>query len=140
MITPGEENFLRRFIREHTPMAVSPGPPVPPPRDFSNDAQIDAQIDRMSKLKAVDADDDHEMKMRVGHTLRPGEKLGQWYARTGLGRVQALAMTKDEITRFVELRDADNTDDCPREPRLNLNPFAPPSPATARRGGAVLGG
>src|SRR5260221_10372535 len=125
MITPSEESFLRRFIREHSPLVTSPGPPVPPPHDHSAEGTIDAQVDRMSKLKAVDPDDDHEVKMRVGHTLRPGEKLGQWYARTGLGRAQALAMSKEQIIRFVELREADNTDDCPREPRLNLNPFAP---------------
>jgi len=46
--------------------------------------------------------DDAAIIARIKHTMRPGEKLMQWYARIGLGRAQILAMSAVEIAKFVQ--------------------------------------
>lgn len=54
------------------------------------------------KMRVASADDDPEMHDRIRHILKQGEKLGEFYARTGLGRSQALLMSCDQILEFVE--------------------------------------
>jgi hypothetical protein len=44
----------------------------------------------------VDPNVDAEVIARVKHTMRAGEKLMQWYARTGLGKSRVLQMSQSE--------------------------------------------
>jgi hypothetical protein len=57
------------------------------------------------------APEDQELVSRIRHTMKPGEKLIQWYARVGLGKSQIMTMTKSEITRAVELAEERAKDD-----------------------------
>lgn len=67
--------------------------------------------------------EDTEVVERIKHTLRPGEQLGQWYARVGLGRDQILHMNASEISRFVAIAEARNSDDPFQETRISRSPL-----------------
>jgi hypothetical protein len=54
-----------------------------------------------SPLKIISFDDATDVVAKVCHVLNPGEKLGEFYSRTGLGKSQAMLMSRDEITAFV---------------------------------------
>ena len=57
-----------------------------------------------SKLRVdVSINDDEEITARVSHTMLRGERLGEWFARVGLGKSQILLMSKGEIREFVAL-------------------------------------
>ncbi len=53
----------------------------------------------------------------VRHTMKKGERMGQWYSRTQIGRAQVLAMSKDEIALAVRRADERNRDHSVQEPR-----------------------
>lgn len=122
MLSPTEEGFLRRFIKERTPLSPTPAPAPPAPNGAPVGAVVKDALGKLptTKMAVADINDDVEVRLRVQHTMRNGgplvggEKLSQWYARTGLSRAQVLTMTKAEITAFVKARE-DNQDDV-REP------------------------
>jgi hypothetical protein len=78
-----------------------------------------SMVDRWAKAKTqvVDPNDDHAFSSKVSHAMKRGEKLMQFVARTGLGRAQALAMSREEINIFVLQAEANA-----------LNEIAPPGP------------
>ncbi|HXX20517.1 MAG TPA: hypothetical protein VEJ46_14025 [Candidatus Acidoferrum sp.] len=76
--------------------------------DFQAEGFFSRLYKLLPKMKTVDPNEDPEFHARVRHVLRPKESLMQFIARTGLGRPQAVAMSRDEITRFVENADANN--------------------------------
>ncbi len=54
---------------------------------------------------------------KVQHTMHSREKLGQWFARTGLGRAQIFKMTKKQISDFVAQADRNLAEDDGGKPR-----------------------
>jgi len=77
----------------------------PDPREMT-EAQLLGRIASAYKaaprMRAVDLNDDPSVLARIKHVLKPNEKLLQFFARTGLGRTQALTMTRAEVSQFVE--------------------------------------
>ena len=66
---------------------------------------------RQQKIVPVDLENP-EIRQRVKHVLESrDERLGQFYARTGLGRHQIEHMSKDEISQFVARATQNNADD-----------------------------
>lgn len=78
--------------------------PIPEDEKLSATATTVGRMIRsaVGKMKAVDPNEDEEVEARVRHCLGRGEKLGQFYSRTGLSRSQILAMSKAEISAFVD--------------------------------------
>jgi hypothetical protein len=66
---------------------------------------------RAGKPKAYDPNDDPEIIARVKHTMRPKEKLTQWFARTLIGRAAILQMSRAEISEAVARAEANSTED-----------------------------
>lgn len=54
--------------------------------------------------------DDPELLERTKHVRRKNERLGQFFARIGLGAAQIRNMTKDEISRFCEIVENNNSE------------------------------
>ena len=69
------------------------------------------------KMWVQNWDEDWEVLNRVKHVMKKGEKLGQFYSRTCLGRASILRMTKDEITQAVALAEKNNLESCVQEPQ-----------------------
>ena len=61
------------------------------------------------RMQTVSINDDQETLERIAHTLLPGEKLGAWYARVGLGKNQIHLMSQSEIAVFVLSRPEDES-------------------------------
>ena len=72
---------------------------------------------RAPRLKPIDADDPLVID-RVRHTMRKGEKMMSWYARTGIGKTQAMTMSRAEITRFVQQAETNRTQEPLPPPEL----------------------
>jgi hypothetical protein len=70
---------------------------------------------RKNPVKTNDLEADSQYRELIAHVLKPNEKLGEFVARTGLGKMQALGMSKEEITRFVQVA----------EERENDSPYSP---------------
>jgi len=68
------------------------------------------------KPKAYDPNDDPEIIARIKHTMKPNEKLMQWFARTMIGRASILSMTKAEITAAVARSEENAKHDWAKEP------------------------
>jgi hypothetical protein len=98
------------------------------PKQVKQDVQTDngalqRMIDRSRKMpfKTEDLNDDAEMIKRVRHTMRPDEKLMEWYARTGLSKSQTALMSEAEILGWV-LRAEEQGKDDPGAPRAAWAP------------------
>lgn len=77
--------------------------PIPEDEKLSATATtVGRMIRSAAKMKVVDPNEDEDVEKRVRHCLGRGEKLGQFYSRTGLGRAQILAMSRSEISAFVD--------------------------------------
>ena len=83
---------------------------------------------KLPKMTVVDLENDHEVISRVKHTMLRGEKLGQWYARTLIGRAEILKMTRDEISNRVAMADRNNAN----AERPGPQTIATPQPAPTR--------
>jgi hypothetical protein len=61
-------------------------------------------IDRALKtpLRTVDPEDNPAFRQKIKHVLLPNERLMEFVARVGLGVAQALTMSEEEITLFVD--------------------------------------
>jgi hypothetical protein len=68
------------------------------------------QLARRQKVITVDLDDDKFTRDRVKHVLLRNERLGSFYARTGLGKAQIAEMSRQQISEFVA-RAAENAKD-----------------------------
>ena len=77
---------------------------VPRPTSMN---EIYWHLEHDPKMAAYDLNNDPEIVARVKHILLPGEKLGQFYARLGLGRAQIMTMSRSEISDWVNARMAD---------------------------------
>jgi hypothetical protein len=73
---------------------------------------------------------------KVQHTMRKGEKLSEWYARTGCGRAQVLTMTKAELTNFVTVADSSAQDEW--KPGNTWVPTPAQAPASTRPINAII--
>jgi hypothetical protein len=106
-----EESFVRQMVKDHTPLvAQNPVQTGESKNHVSIDATIDRALASTPKMMAADLNDDPFIESKVRHTMRKDEKLGQWYARVGLGRSAILAMSRDEITEFAEQAEVNNRD------------------------------
>jgi hypothetical protein len=88
-------------------------------------ARLIGDYKRAPKLKTIDPNTDPEFAAKVAHVLKPGEKLMQFVARTCLGRTQALAMSRDEISRRVAQAEANRREEMLPPPDL-WEPKRPP--------------
>lgn len=66
-----------------------------------------------NRLRTVSMEDDQEFRELVRHCLKPGEKLGEFTSRTGLGKGNILAqnMTPSQIKDFCDRADERRKDD-----------------------------
>jgi hypothetical protein len=71
------------------------------------------------KHSKVDLNKDPEVFERIKDTMLPGESLGAWYDRTGIGRSQIFSMTEKEIRQHIAIT---ATSDDDREPRSTYKP------------------
>jgi hypothetical protein len=93
------------------------GPPPTDPRQVQGWLDMLDRWAKAPKAQAVDPNDDDAFIYKVSHAMKRGEKLMQFVARTGLGRAQALAMSRQEISNFVRQSEANA-----------VNEIAPPGP------------
>jgi hypothetical protein len=117
-----EEGFLRRLIRE-SPMPLPPTP-VQPLQGGSLEPIVERELAK-GKRGPLSLEDDLEFRRRVEHTMRKGEKLGQWISRTLISRAEAFRLSKDELAMRVKLTDEHNEAEGPHEPRRPASPFVP---------------
>jgi hypothetical protein len=80
---------------------------------------------RETKVVTLDLDNDPETRNRLRHVLGRHEKLGQFFARTGLAKSQIAQMSKSEITAFVSLA-AERAKDDPSAPSQSWEPKSVP--------------
>lgn len=122
MLTPQEEATLKRLARENPPPLFRPDVQYVEEKVVSWNDLVYRSL-AAGKLQTVNLDDDHEIVHRVKHTMKKGEHLGQWYARTQIGRAQILQMDKDAITKAVVLADQRNLNEVqePKPPRFTQN-------------------
>ena len=104
--TGDEHADLDRILNVKAPMPVMGGPD-PVPTD--------------SAIMRTRVSDDAELLKRTEHVRRPKEVMMQFYARTGLGKSQILTMTKDEISKFVEIAEQSAKDTA----QVNVRDFEP---------------
>ena len=77
---------------------------------------VDRALQRPLKSMNPGPNNDAAILDRIRHTLQPGEKLYEWYSRTGIGRAEILASTADQISLRVAQADARNEQDTARMP------------------------
>jgi hypothetical protein len=137
MLTPQEENVLKEIARNNTPLAR------PTVKHGYVRVNTSATLDEMAKASArrgkmqvQDLNDDSAVmsKLERAGVLRKNEKLGQFYARTGLGRASILEWSPGEIKRFVEVREENAAEEVPAPPMT----FGIPQPSPGVR--AILVG
>jgi len=134
MLNQREESFLRKLFRESLPM-FEPTQPLPTQRVEEIDDMISKSLQR-GRLTTLSLEDNHSAISRVAHVMRKGEKFGEFLSRTGLGVAQMFTMTKDEITAFVAVAEANNDI---REPRAPMLTFPSSAPATLPARAAIVG-
>lgn len=100
----------------------TPGEPVQPTIGQWLGKALDAIT---GKMRPVDPDADVEVMGRVKHVLKPNEKFLQFVARTGLGPASILAMSREEITRFVEQAERNRAEEALPPPTV-FEPKQPP--------------
>jgi hypothetical protein len=93
---PPSNSYAREYGR-HTP---------PQRKGVPDNAGFDKLVSDFKKsgpIKTVDLNDDDEFRALVRHCLLPQEQLGEFMARTGLGKATILSrkMTPDQITEHV---------------------------------------
>jgi hypothetical protein len=122
MFSPQEEATLKRLARENPPPLFRPDVQYKEePAVGWNDLVYRSLA--AGKLRAVNLDEDHEIVHKVKHTMKKGEHLGEWYARTQIGRAQILQMDKDEITHAVARAEQRNLNEVqePKPPKFTQN-------------------
>jgi hypothetical protein len=88
---------------------ASAGEPIPPPN--SGDLlREQIAIAKRTPLKILDLEADSEFTSLISHVKRPRELNAEFIVRTGLSKVQALGMTKDEVLAFCDQADRNNAD------------------------------
>ena len=110
-LTESEIRILRAMIAERTPQTkvMNPEHIDTSKTQASEGAVVDA-ITRGIVPMNGEAIDNPAVVARVKHTMRKGEALSEWFARTGLGLSQVMSMSRSEISDFVavvERRDGD---------------------------------
>jgi hypothetical protein len=100
---------------------------TPEEQPTNSNAAIAAMIDhaRKTPIKTIDINDDKEALALLSCAMRRGEKLSQFYARTGLSKEQARTMTQSQILSFCLQADKNNAED-PAGPTEPWSPKAPP--------------
>jgi hypothetical protein len=113
MLTPHEESVFKEWVKNHTPLQR---PQTQVKQVERSVESVTRWVDQMfarcgGKMKTQNINEDNEVESRVKHTMLKNERLGEWYARTLIGKAQVLTMSKAEITRAVELANARNAED-----------------------------
>jgi hypothetical protein len=143
MLTAREEQILREVARDNTPMQV-----VNPGGGQGNSGEtfheegkhlerlIQRNVETPRTTTGMREDGKYllagedEIVRRVGHTMKRGEQLIQWFARVGLGKAQILSMSKSDITKFVEQAERNNLESSPESygimPAAALNAVTAP--------------
>ncbi len=109
MLSPREEQILREQIRDNTPMRVVGGPTStaqPGDREFGR--QINEQLEKLPKMKPVNLNENPELEYKLRKVMKKGEKLGEFFSRTGLGLAQIMSMSDSEIRSFVAIAEENN--------------------------------
>lgn len=133
MFTSQEEIVLRRIVQENTPLSrpiIDHGKTHNP---VSGD-YLTRELARCTPIHTVNPEEDYAVinKLRDAAVLKHGERLMEFFARTGLGRAQLLAMSIKEIQNFVRQAEANNAADG-FQPQVfageQLRPAPRPAPA-----------
>jgi len=107
-----QEQTLKRLVAENTPL---PRPVVdhnkshhPSTGDF-----LAREFAKCTRIETIDPEQDYQVIniLRSAGVLQKGEKLMQFFARTGIGRAQILTMSKDDLRKAVALADQRNAED-----------------------------
>lgn len=128
MLNETEEQSLRKIVKDNSPMRpvnqiidrqMTVGQyiggllkslrPMPVVAGASDAAPVDNRPIRTT------VGEDTELLVKTEHVRKKGEKLMQFFARTGLGAAQIRPMSKGEITRFVETVSQHEPVQAPRE-------------------------
>jgi hypothetical protein len=118
MLSEHEEQVLRRIARENMPLPRQQAPTNTNPGP-STANYIAEQMRRCKPAADTDPNLDYaviSILTRAG-VLKKGDKLTQFYARTGIGPSRLRLMSAAEIRRAVELADERNLADPVQEPR-----------------------
>jgi hypothetical protein len=131
MLSLIEEAFLRKQIRDNTPLQVVN--PHPPQTESAAEQRIlEKQINSLPKMKVADPNEDWGIINLVSHTMKKGEALLAWYARIGLGRGQIVTMSRSEISKFVETVERNSAEEVrPPQASMGIAPDAKPQKRTA---------
>ena len=133
-----EEGFLRRFIRDHMPLAPPPPVQPQPKRDESIEPIIEAGL-KQGKLVTQNMDEDYSVISILQNAgvlrERPGkirgtkewEHLAEFYARTQLGRAQIIEWRRDleKIKAFVAQVEANDLAEGIKPPPIVFEEVAP---------------
>jgi len=113
MFTSEEEAVLRRLIAENTPLARPVIDPItkghnPPTGDY-----LQRELAKCRPIETIDLEKDWPVinRLRNAGVLKNGEKVGEFYARTSIGRAQILAMSNEELQKAASLADERNLAD-----------------------------
>ena len=120
MLTEREESVLKRIVAENTPLPRAPIKTGYQPSGPSMEQLLGDLTNRASKMTVFDMEDDHYLRSKIEFSMKKKETIGQWFSRTGIGRSQALAMSKDEIKRHIAVAEANAAD--LDEPKIFLMP------------------
>jgi len=112
MFSPHEEQTLKRLAAENTPLSR----PVVDHNKSHHPATGDflaREFAKCTRIETIDPEQDYEVIniLRSAGVLQKGERVMEFFARTGIGRAQILTMTKDEIKKAVTLADKRNAED-----------------------------
>jgi hypothetical protein len=129
MFSSHEEQTLRRLVAEHTPLPK----PITDLGKVHNPATGDyltRELARCKPIQSVNPEEDYATinKLRDAGVLKKGEKVMEFFARTGLGRAQLLSMNKMEIQDFVLQAEANNATDGIQPPKAFAEVRLQPAP------------
>ncbi len=105
------EDLLDRSVETARAARHVPVPINKQPTDVQAIGDLIQSYKRAGKPKTYDPNDDPEIIARVKHTMRPKEKLMQWFARTLIGRAAILEMSRTEISEAVARAEANSKED-----------------------------
>ena len=111
-------DLIDRAVEDARTAARVPMPVNNQPTDAHAIGDLIQSYKSAGKPVAHDINTDAEIEKRVAHVLKRGEKLGQFYSRTLLGRAAILTMSKEEITRAVALAEANRAEEPLPPPEL----------------------
>jgi hypothetical protein len=132
-----EMDRLEKFLQSRPPVGFTGAPPVNRGGIQSFLNMIEAWK-KSPKARVADPNNDPAFESRIAHVLKPGERIMQFVSRTFLGRTQALAMTRAEISNFVAEAEIRRVEEGSLEPHASFS-FGPKQPLRAPQKFVMVG-